>query len=73
MNKSELIQILKKACEAEEKAVPIYARHLEAAIFWTGISEARADEAKEILRCLARESAAHKVIVERLIKGLEKE
>lgn len=73
ISKEELIGILKKACEVEEKAIPIYTKHLESAVFWTGISRDDALKAREILRRLARESKSHKIIVTRIIEKLEKD
>lgn len=67
----ELLTVLRRAQDAEEKAMPIYSKHLQSAIFWTGISPDRVRKAKEILKRLARESAAHKVMVDRMIKKLE--
>lgn len=68
MEKQELLNILKEALDAEEKGVLIYKRHLESAIFWTGISKNKIQRAKELLEDLAQGSAGHKKAVERLIK-----
>jgi rubrerythrin len=72
MADDKALEILKGARNAEEKSIPIYTKHLESALFWTGISEDRALKAREILKRLAAESAAHKIAVEALIARLER-
>lgn len=71
-NKDKILSILREARNAEESIIPIYTKHLESAIFWTGVSQDTALSAKKILRRLAVESAAHKITVEQLIARLER-
>ncbi|MCF7916369.1 MAG: hypothetical protein K9L61_01165 [Candidatus Omnitrophica bacterium] len=73
MNKKEIIKRLKDALIAEEKSIPIYTKHLDSAVFWTGLGEEKADEIKAILSELARGSMIHKQIIENLIQRLEGE
>jgi rubrerythrin len=68
--KTKLVGLLKHALDAEEKAVPVYNRHLESAIFWTGLPEDKADSLKAILRLLADESIEHKVMVDKMLLKL---
>ncbi len=72
MADDKALEILKGARNAEEKIIPIYTKHLESAIFWTGIPEDRVLKAKVILKRLATESATHKIAVEALIARLER-
>ncbi|MCF7873338.1 MAG: hypothetical protein K9L84_04375 [Candidatus Omnitrophica bacterium] len=73
MNKKEIIKHLKEALIAEEKSIPIYTKHLDSAVFWTGLGKEKAEEIREILSELARGSMIHKQIIENLIKKLEGE
>ncbi|MCF7878675.1 MAG: hypothetical protein K9L95_04305 [Candidatus Omnitrophica bacterium] len=73
MNKKEIIKRLKEALIAEEKSIPIYTKHLDSAVFWTGLGEERVDKIKAILSELARGSMVHKEIIENLIRRLEGE
>lgn len=73
MNKKKLIEALKDALIAEEKSIPIYTKHLDSAVFWTGLEQEKADKVKTILSELARGSMVHKQIIENLIKRLEGE
>ncbi len=69
-NRQKLIELLKQGLAAEEKAVPIYNRHLESAVFWLGLSEDRAATLKYALEILAKESTAHKMTVDKILVKL---
>lgn len=68
IEKQELLKILKEAYAVEEKGILIYKRHLESAIFWTGIGKDKVQKVKQLLERLAQGSLVHKKIVERLMK-----
>ena len=70
IEKQKLLDILKKAQEVEEKAIPIYMKHLNSAIFWTGMSSDKQKKAKEFIEVLAGDSVGHKETVEKLIKKI---
>ena len=71
IEKPELLKIFKDALKAEEDAVLIYKKHLESAIFWTGIEKDKIKKAKELLDNLAQGSAGHKKAVAKLIKDVQ--
>lgn len=71
MNNAKIIEILKKALMAEEKAIPIYNKHLSSSLFWTGIERGKSKRIKEILELLASDSMRHKAAVEALIERLK--
>lgn len=73
MNKKEIIKHLKEALIAEEKSIPIYTKHLDSAVFWTGLDREKSEKIKSILSELARGSMIHKTIIENLINKLEGE
>ena len=68
INKDELLRILKDAYYAEEEGVLIYTKHLNSAIFWTGLDKDKVRRIKEILESLAKGSIAHKPVIEKMIK-----
>lgn len=68
INKDELLRILKDAYYAEEEGVLIYTKHLQNAIFWTGLDKEKVKRAKELLDDLAKGSLSHKPVVEKMIK-----
>ncbi|UCD14933.1 MAG: hypothetical protein JSV34_04205 [Candidatus Omnitrophota bacterium] len=71
IEKQELLKIFKEAYYTEERAVLIYRKHLDSAIFWTGISKDKAQKAKELLEKLAKDSFSHKIILEGLISEVK--
>ena len=68
INKDKLLRILKDAYYSEEEGILIYTKHLNSAIFWTGLDKNKIKRIKEILESLAKGSIAHKPIVEKMIK-----
>lgn len=68
IKKDELLRMLKDVYYTEEEGVLIYTKHLNNAIFWTGIDKDKSKRAKELLDALARGSMGHKPIVEKMIK-----
>lgn len=68
INKDELLHTLKDVYYAEEEGVLIYTKHLNNAVFWTGIDRGKVKRTKEILESLAKGSIAHKPVVEKMIK-----
>lgn len=69
-NKEKLIELLRYALVAEEKAVPIYNHHLESAIFWVGLPKDKVAKFKSTLELLAKESTSHKMKVDRILFNL---
>ena len=49
INKDKLLRILKDAYYSEEEGVLIYTKHLNSAIFWTGLDKVKVEKAKKIL------------------------
>ena len=68
----KVMELLREARNAEEGIIPIYMKHLESALFWTGVPQDNVSKAKTILKRLAAESSAHKIAVEKLIARLER-
>jgi hypothetical protein len=68
IKKDKLLRLLKDVYHAEEEGVLVYTKHLNNAIFWTGLEEDKVKRSKEILQSLAEGSIAHKPIVEKMIK-----
>ena len=63
INKDKLLRILKDAYYSEEEGVLIYTKHLNSAIFWTGLDKVKVEKAKEILNDLAKDTMGHGSIV----------
>lgn len=71
ISKKELLAILEKALIAEESSISIYARHLETAVFWTGMGTSDAEKVKKILKVLLSESERHKAAVMGLVRDVK--
>lgn len=68
IKKEELIARLKQLQSEEEKAIPIYAKHLEKTSFLSHLKPDAQKEIKSILLTLASESEGHAKVFETIIK-----
>lgn len=59
MTKEEFLESLDRMIASEETLVPIYLRHMEAILQWSGMSDENKTSAKIILETLARDSKKH--------------
>jgi rubrerythrin len=73
ISKENLLKKLKEALVAEEQSIPIYTKHLDSAIFWTGWDKEIVANAKAVFTHLANESGRHKIIIAGLIERIEKD
>lgn len=73
ISKRLLLQFLRKAMDAEEKAIPIYMKHLETTVFWAGMEKDATEFTKKEFMRFAKESSVHKKIVGELIERIEKD
>jgi rubrerythrin len=73
ISKKEALEIFKNAKFAEEKAIPIYTKHLSSALFWTGMGREKIQKIKEALDTLAKESKVHIELTEFLINFIKNE
>ena len=71
INKDKLLRILKDAYYSEEEGVLIYTKHLNSAIFWTGLDKDKVEKAKEILNDLAKDTMGHGSIVKSMINYIK--
>lgn len=53
IKKQEFLKILKEVYYTEERGILIYKRHLESAIFWTGIQGRQGQKSKGIIGSLS--------------------
>jgi len=70
VDKKELITILKDCLNSEEASVPIYNKHINSALFFSGFKPEIQDRIKEILSLLAKGSEAHKFFYNNLLKEI---
>ena len=62
--KEEILKKIDKAIRTEEEGIPIYAKHIDNTLFWSGLIS---DEVKEVIRntlkILTDESKRHKQLL----------
>ena len=73
VKKEDLLKELKDALVAEEQSIPIYMKHLDSAVFWTGWDLETVAKAKVLFSTLARESGRHKIIIAGLIERIKED
>lgn len=71
--KEELIRMLTDAQLDEERAVPVFLRHLSTAIFWTGVTRQKSLKAKAFFEGLSNDSERHKKIVSDLLSKIKED
>jgi len=71
--KKTLLELLHNALESEEKSIPVYTKHLQAAITWAVLPKKKLQEIQKIFFNLGNDSITHKSIVEKLIKKIEED
>ncbi|MDO8663086.1 MAG: hypothetical protein Q7K98_07735 [Candidatus Omnitrophota bacterium] len=70
IKKDELITLLRKGLDMEEKGIPIYARHIDKIIFLSGLSQEDQEKIKSTLMTLKQDSEGHKIIFQELINKI---
>lgn len=71
--RKEILGILRSMMQNEEEAIPIYARHLNNALFLSEFSAADRQDIKSKLQTLIVESQQHKRRFEDMIRRIEQE
>ena len=72
INKNDLIASLKQNLYTEEQAIPIYSKHLNSTVFFSGFNKGLQEKIKNTLLILKKESQHHEQIFKALIDKLEK-
>lgn len=73
MTRQELIKRIDDAVDLEEKSIRIYRKHLNTALFWSGLPEKERKQLNIYLDMLAKESGRHSVKLNALREKIEKE
>ncbi len=72
INKNDLIASLKQNLYTEEQSIPIYSKHLNSTVFFSGFSKGLQEKIQNTLLILKNESQHHEQIFKALIDKLEK-
>ncbi|NTU69391.1 hypothetical protein HGB13_00985 [bacterium] len=74
MNKKhKIIAMLNEAVMTEEDAIPIYGKHLETAIFWSGIDPKKEELIRKYMDILINDTRRHVIMFSKIKNILEAE
>lgn len=59
MNKEDILKKIDEAILTEEKAMPIYTKHIGNTLFWSGLSKETQNKIKDTFLKLKQESSKH--------------
>ncbi len=71
VTKKELLKMIDDAIDLEEKSIPVYMKHINTALFWSGLPEWERKQLGIYLNMLAKESGKHSVKLNSLKKKIE--
>lgn len=71
MTKEELIDRLKKLCDEEEHAIPLYSKHIESTLFLSGFGPEVKKEIEDMLLTLSLESEVHARMFDAMVKRVK--
>ena len=73
ITRQELLKFIDDAGDLEDKSIQIYRKHLDTALFWSGLSEWERKQLSIQLNMLATESTRHAAklaaLREKIVKG----
>ncbi len=64
--KEEIIEKINQAILFEDEAIPIYSKHIESTLFWSGLNDECQQKIKETLDVFIRETQKHVKLLERV-------
>jgi len=70
IKRDELIALLRRGLDTEEKGISIYAKHIDNIVFLSGLSQEDQGKIKHTLMILKQDSESHKVIFQDLINKI---
>ncbi len=71
ISKEKLLELLKRCLDSEEKAIPIYAKHINNTFFLSEFNKGDQAKLKDVLETLKRESTDHMKIYKDLLQKIK--
>ena len=71
IEKTKLLKMMEDAISLEDKAIPIYNRHLKTALFWSGLTASAREQLRIQLGILEKESERHTKVLREMKKKIE--
>ena len=72
MTKEELLKFIDRASDLEDRSIQIYRKHLDTALFWSGLPDWERKQLGIHLNMLAKESGKHSAKLAALREKIEK-
>ena len=72
-SKQQVLREIEDAILKEETAIPIYASHIKAAMFWSGLPDAKQEKIKAGLEVLLKDSRGHVYLLREVKKIYNKQ
>jgi len=66
--KDEIIEKINQAILTEEEGIPIYSKHIESTLFWSGLNDEFKQKIQDTLNIIKRESRNHKILLTHIKK-----
>jgi len=66
--KDEIIEKINQAILTEEEGVPIYSKHIESTLFWSGLNDELKQKIQDTLNIIKRESQNHMILLTHIKK-----
>ena len=71
IEKKKFLKMLEEAVALEDRAMPIYSRHLKTALFWSGLDASAREQLRIQLGILEQESDRHTKVLRAVKKEIE--
>jgi hypothetical protein len=71
MTKEELLVMLQRGLDEEERAIPLYTKHLSTTLFLSGFKPESQVQIKELLMLLKKESEFHAKVYDGLLMSIK--
>jgi hypothetical protein len=72
ITRDDLLIFLKESLDTEERAIPLYARHLNSTLFFSGFDIGLQKKIEDMLLKLKRESEGHALLLKPMIDKIER-
>ena len=66
--KDEIIEKINQAILTEDEGIPIYSKHIESTLFWSGLNDEFKQKIQDTLNIIKRESQNHKILLTHIKK-----
>lgn len=73
VEKGKLLKMLEDASHLEDRAMPIYSRHLKTALFWSGLDATTREHLRIGLGIIEKESHRHSKVLKEMMDRIRED